>query len=365
MSGRRGERQGVEQGGAQTGGVHTYEEIMTQAGLWEAVIARTNREWSVIRPLVERAERVVFVGCGSNYYMSLGAAFHFTALTGKPAWGVPASELQSYPEAVPGGLEGALVVTLCRSGETTEVVQAVEAMRRRGVQTLYLGCAPDSTVARLCSASLDFAEARDRSVVTTRSHTVMLLAAQLLAGLAAGERGQAYLRELGRLPSLGKGLLERLEAAVRRVPVERFGQFVFLGSGPFYGIACEGMLKMKEMAIVPSDGLHCLEFRHGPKAILEPGVLVTVFLSDTARGQELGLIREIKALGGAVMTICQEAGDAVAEHSQYVVETAGPLAEAARSVLYLPAAQLLAFAKAASKGIDVDAPRHLSYHVSL
>ena len=39
--------------------------------------------------------------------------------------------------------------------------------------------------------------------------------------------------------------------------------------------------------------------------------------------------------------------------------------ELARSILDLPAVHLLALAKARSKGIDVDEPRHLSYHVSL
>jgi glucosamine--fructose-6-phosphate aminotransferase (isomerizing) len=145
---------------------------------------------------------------------------------------------------------------------------------------------------------------------------------------------------------------------------------VFLGSGPFYGIACEGMLKMKEMAIVPSDGFHALEFRHGPKSILDGGALATVFLSDTARDEELRLIREIKELGAAVLTVCEEApgdvpGGGAVSGSEFLVETGSQIVELARSILYLPAAQLLAFSKAASKDIDVDTPRHLSYHVSL
>ncbi|MBN1836440.1 MAG: SIS domain-containing protein, partial [Spirochaetales bacterium] len=327
-------------GGEPAPGRYTREEIMTQTGLWEGVIAATKARWSELGPLFGEAERVVFTGCGSNYYMSLGAAFHFQSLAGIPAVGVPASELLLFPEVVLRGEERTLVVTLCRSGETTEVVRAVEAARRRpGVRTLYLGCAPDSTVAGLCSAALGFPEARDRSVVTTRSHTAMLLGVQVLAGLSAaqGRKGAgggatggtgaqdadagAYLRELDRLPGLGRGLLERLAEVVEAIPVDRYGQFVFLGGGPFYGIACEGMLKMKEMAIVPSDGFHCLEFRHGPKSILDPGVLVTVFLSDTARREELELIREIRLLGGSVLGVCEQAGEEVAAVADFVAAT--------------------------------------------
>ena len=352
-------------------GRYTYEEIMTQSGLWDEVIAATKSQWSRLATLFNTADRVVFTGCGSNYYMSLGAAFHFRALTGMNAAGVPASELLLYPGAILRGKGRTLVVTLCRSGETTEVVKAVEAVHRRpGVETLYLGCAPDSTVAGMCSASLAFPKAKDRSVVTTRSHTAMLVAAQTIAGLAAGASGEAYLREIERLPGLGRGLPERFEEAVEQIPVERYGQFVFLGSGPFYGIACEGMLKMKEMALVPSDGFHVLEFRHGPKSILDGSVLVIVFLSDTGRDEEMRLVQELGDLGGAVLTVCEHSppeaqrGRASAG-TDYLAETGSRISELARSVLYLPAAQLLAFFKAASQDIDVDSPRHLSYHVSL
>jgi len=354
------------------GGRYTYEEIMTQAALWDGVITATKEQWKALGPLFEAADRVVFTGCGSNYYMSLGAAFHLSALTAMSARGVPASELLLYPEAILPGHGRTLVVSLCRSGETSEVAQAMEAASRRpGVETLYLGCAPDSTVAGLCSACLAFPQAKDRSVVTTRSHTAMLLGVQTLAGLAAakdgggGSAGSSYLRELERLPGLGEGLLEGFRKVVEGIPVERFDQFVFLGSGAFYGIACEGMLKMKEMAIVPSDGFHALEFRHGPKSILDDSVLVTVFLSDTALRQELELIREVRRLGGRVLTVCEEGEAAVAAGSDYVAATGSSITELARSILYLPAVQLLAFAKARSKGIDVDAPRHLSYYVSL
>jgi glucosamine--fructose-6-phosphate aminotransferase (isomerizing) len=177
--------------------------------------------------------------------------------------------------------------------------------------------------------------------------------------------GSAYLKELKSLPEIGKRIIGNLRERVKGVPFKRYKQFVFLGSGPFYGIACESMLKMKEMAIVPSDSYHSLEFRHGPKSILGEDVLVSIFLSDTARECEEVLISEIKQLGGSVLVVCEKADSSLAESSDYLIEIESNLGDFSRSVILLPVAQLLAFYKAVSKNIDVDSPRNLTYYVSL
>jgi len=67
--------------------------------------------------------------------------------------------------------------------------------------------------------------------------------------------------------------------------------FVFLGSGPQYGLAAEAMLKMKEMSLSVSEAFHFLEFRHGPKSVVDCSTLVVGLLSDTARDYELAVVR--------------------------------------------------------------------------
>ncbi len=350
-------------------GEYTINEILTQHELWTSVITSVESKGDEVLPLFKDIERVIFTGCGSNYYMSLGAAIHFRFLTGIPSSGIPASELLLYPRAVFGGVEKALVVSLCRSGETTEVVKAINLVRKStGFNTLYIGCYPQSTVAQLCTRKIALPEAQEKSIVTTKSHTAMFLAVQMIAGMLHTEvniTGSAYVKELKSLPEIGKRIIENLRERVKDMPLERYKQFVFLGSGPFYGIACESMLKMKEMALVPSDSFHSLEFRHGPKSILGEDVLVSIFLSDTAREYEAVLIREIKQLGGSVMVVCEKADSSIPESSDYLIEIESNLGEFSRSAILLPVSQLLAFYKALSKNIDVDSPRNLTYYVSL
>ena len=99
-----------------------------------------------------------------------------------------------------------------------------------------------------------------------------------------------------------------------------FADYVFLGQGPFYGVANEAMLKVKEMSCSYAQCFHTLEFRHGPKSIVSPETLVTFLLSET--GYEAGreVLGEVKGLGGVTLAITNCA-DALARRSaDFLVE---------------------------------------------
>jgi glucosamine--fructose-6-phosphate aminotransferase (isomerizing) len=350
-------------------GAQTIRSILKQPETWESTIAAVKSKKEEILALFRGAEQVLFTGCGSNYYMSLSAAFHLQFLCAIRARGVPASEIVLFEEGAFSPHVSTLVVALCRSGETTEVREALKKVKQRPrCKSLYIGCYPESSVARMCDCAIGLADAQEKSVVTTESFTAMLLAVQIIAGWLSGmakEKQNEYDDTLLSLPETGRRIIRTFHPDIQSFPVHAYSQFVFLGSGPFYGIANESMLKMKEMALVPSDAFHALEFRHGPKSILEKDVLVTLFFSDTGFRYERQLLREIKALGGSTVSICDRADSTVRGESDYLFETRSNIPEYARSVLYVPITQLLAFYKAVSKNIDVDTPRNLSYYVTI
>jgi glucosamine--fructose-6-phosphate aminotransferase (isomerizing) len=350
-------------------GEHTIRSILRQPDTWSSTLSEVRSKKEDILALFTGVDEVLFTGCGSNYYMSLSAAFHLQFLCAFRARGVPASEIVSFQKAVLVPSVKTLLVVLCRSGETTEVKDAVKKAKQiPQCKTLYIGCYPQSSIAKMCDLSISISDAQEKSVVTTESFTAMLLAVQIIAGWLSGRKQgkrDAYDDMLSSLPTTGRRILQSFHTAIRSIPVRTYSQFVFLGSGPFYGVANESMLKMKEMALVPSDAFHALEFRHGPKSILEKEVLVTIFFTDTGKGFETQLLREIKTLGGSTMSVCDRADTAIRDESDYLFELCSDLPECVRSVLYVPVAQLLAFAKAMSKNIDVDTPRNLSYYVTL
>ena len=140
-------------------------------------------------------------------------------------------------------------------------------------------------------------------------------------------------------------------------------QVFFLGSGPRYGLACEAMLKLKEMSLTTSEAYHFLEFRHGPKSMVDEKTLVVGLVSEQAREAEIAVLREMKDLGATIL-ILAEAGENMGWADQ-VVPFEAKLPELACLPLYLPVLQLFAYYRSVGKGLDPDAPRHLDAVVQL
>ena len=144
-----------------------------------------------------------------------------------------------------------------------------------------------------------------------------------------------------------------------------FADYVYLGQGPFYGLACESMLKLKEMSCSYAQVFHTLEFRHGPKAIVSPSVLVTFLLSEAGYEAEVDVLEEIKDLGATTLVIANAADQRAQVAADLLVELRLDLPEYARLAAYAFAGQLLGVTTGIKKGLDPDQPRHLSRVVML
>jgi glutamine---fructose-6-phosphate transaminase (isomerizing) len=343
----------------------TLKEIQSQPETWKSVLDLSESAFTAASALCGRRE-TAFIGCGTSYYISLSAASAFTAVTGTGSRAVPASDILFYPDHVlpnPGADKAAIVIS--RSGTTTEAVLAARKIRKElKMPVCAASCRPESELVRACDCSLLAGAADEKSVVMTRSFTSLLLMTQRLA--AAHSRNADYMKELESLPDLGTDILDRsgaLAAAIIR-DVE-WSSFVFLGQGPYYGLACEAMLKMKEMSLSVSEAYHSLEYRHGPMSMVNDRMLITFFISDRGRKEEAVLLREMKALGARILAICEDGGGGIRESSDYCLELHSGLSDSARLILCMPLLQLLSHRRAMAKGIDPDHPRNLTQVVQI
>jgi glucosamine--fructose-6-phosphate aminotransferase (isomerizing) len=144
-----------------------------------------------------------------------------------------------------------------------------------------------------------------------------------------------------------------------------FADYVCLGQGPLFGIACESALKLTEMSLSYGQSFHTLEFRHGPKSIVSEDTLIMFLLSDSGFKSEVEVLEEVKALGGTTMVVANRADERVRHAADLLIElkTEGP--ELARLPLYLPAQQLMGLFTGLKKGLDPDNPKNLSRVVLL
>jgi glucosamine--fructose-6-phosphate aminotransferase (isomerizing) len=348
-----------------TPGAHTLQEIRTQADAWAAVLGAARTQAAAWRRFFAQREDDVtlFFGCGSTYYLSLAAASVFQTLAGRAARGVPAAELFLFPETwlpVDSSICG---IALSRSGTTTETIRAADHLARNYQARLaVVTCYADTPLEARASVKLISPEGHEESIAQTRSFSSMLVGCIALAGLAGGQAN--YLDTLAALPSLGERLMQRHQSLAESLGGDlSLAQVFFLGSGSRYGLACEAMLKLKEMSLTHSEAYHFLEFRHGPKSMVDAGTLVVGLLSDAAREAEVAVLREMKELG-ATLLILTDAGDNLS-WADHVVSFDSNLPELARLPLYLPVLQMFAFYRSLGKGLNPDAPRYLDAVVRL
>jgi glucosamine--fructose-6-phosphate aminotransferase (isomerizing) len=253
-----------------------------------------------------------------------------------------------------------LLVAISRSGTTTETLAALGKFKQRGGRAVWaITCYPESPLARKAELVLPAEAAQEQSLAQTRSFASMLLLAQALAAAIAGEDIAA----LAVLPELGQKLIAEIgplaETLGRRTDLT---QFFFLGSGYQYGLACEAMLKMKEMSLSHSEAFHFLEFRHGPKSMVDEQSLIVGLLSPTAFSHEQQVLTELAELKGHTLALMPLLNKAQASWS---IELAPQLPGWVRPLLYLPPLQLMAYYRAIGKGLDPDSPRHLDAVVFL
>jgi fructoselysine-6-P-deglycase FrlB-like protein len=267
-----------------------------------------------VRGLLPRAgERVAVIGCGTSWFMACAYAQRREAL------GLGVTDYFSASQ-FPTERGYDRVVAISRSGTTTEVVRAIEAIT---APTVALTAVDDSPVAEAADETIVLAFADEESVVQTLFATtiLMLLRASLdetltpVVDQAAAVLGGAY----------------PIDPAARHAQ-----QISFLGQGWAYGVAQEAGLKLRESAQLWTEAYPQMEYRHGPIAVAEPGRAVWIFGQPVA-----GIVADIAATGASL-----------------VADDLDPVADLVR-------AQLLAVERARALGLDPDRPRNLTRSVVL
>ena len=347
-------------------GAYSLAEIISQPQCWARCLDQleTDKVCREIRRDFGDQREWLFIGCGSSYYIALAAASTWTAVTGKRARAIPASELVLFPELTLVEGSNPVCLLISRSGRTSEVLEAAELLDRRGLRTIAISCAPGQRLERRTAATILLPDADEQSTVMTRSYTSMLIGLQYLAGVVSGDG--IFLQALRSLPRLSQNVIGRLPQQVRNfVHEKRFADYVCLGQGAYYGLACESSLKLTEMSCSYAQVFHTLEFRHGPKSIVRPETLIAFLLSEQNYSVECDALEEIKGLGGATVVIANRVERRARAAADFLLELAFDLPEYARLAPYAFVGQLLGLYTGIEKGLDPDRPRHLSRVVVL
>jgi glucosamine--fructose-6-phosphate aminotransferase (isomerizing) len=348
-------------------GAYTLVEILNQPVCWSESLKSLERT-GALKTLAARfreGQEWIFVGCGSSFYVAQAAAASMTALTGLRAQALPASEWLLFPRQARTAKNNFVPVLISRSGRTSEVLKVAERLREQKIRTLGVSCAPGQTLENLVTSAIVLPKADEQSTVMTRSFTTMLMGLQGLAAQLGGK--QDFPAAQLTVKKGAAELLRTLPQSISRfVNLHDFEDYVCLGQGGLYGIACESALKLTEMSLSYGQSFHTLEFRHGPKSIVSKKTLIVFLLSQAGYGAELEVLEEVKKLGGTTLVIANRAEARAQAAADLLVELrADDVGEIARLPLYVIAGQLMGLYTGIKKGHDPDKPRNLSRVVVL
>jgi glucosamine--fructose-6-phosphate aminotransferase (isomerizing) len=346
---------------------HTYQEIRRQQNGWKAAVKSLAENRKQLLQLLEKYYNFtwIFSGCGTSYYLAQTASTLFKMITGYRCKAVPASEILMFPNSVFNFSDNNLLIPISRSGTTTEVVIAAQIARiKLNIPTFAVSCDPDSILIRESDLKFIFPFEREHSVVMTGSFTTMLLSLIYLASLKPYKKN--ILPDFNEVADVSTRLVGEFEPFIKEISrVASISDFVFLGQGPYYGIANEAALKMQEMSISHSQSFHALEYRHGPMSTATGHSLITVLCSQVGEEFERPLIGDLKELGAKILVFKSSQTNIKSDLVDFVITDSDIFGDLFNPVIFTPLLQLLGYYKALAKNIDPDNPKNLSAVVKL
>jgi glucosamine--fructose-6-phosphate aminotransferase (isomerizing) len=341
---------------------HTYSEIMRQFSGWKKILHHLEKKGSKNLKIMEKYADAewIFTGCGTSYYLAQTASLLFENLTGIPSRAVPSSEIIIFPQTVFNSRSEYLAVPISRSGTSTEVIMAARTVKNNlKIPTLVVSCTPDSILVKEAVHSVTFPFEKEESVVMTGSFTSMLLSMVHLAAWYTEDR--QLMTKMSKLADTSETLVQNSEAQIKDIAfVDDIEDFVFLGQGPYYGIANEAALKIQEMSLSHSQSFHALEYRHGPKSTATASTLLTLLFSENGLSLEADLLKDLKKLDAKTLALTSAHMVKECHRADYIIDVPPGYNDILTPFLYMPMLQLLGYYKAIAKHLNPDNPRNLS-----
>ena len=319
-------------------------------------------------------DKVFIVACGSAYHAGLLGKYAIEHWTRLPVEVEMASEFR-YRDPVLG--RSTLVVAISQSGETADTLEAVRHARAQGARVLAICNTNGAQIPRESDAVLYTHAGPEVGVAATKTFVSQVAAVELVALALSQAHGTKYGDEIAReyealcdvTRSIERVLAETAPVRALAREISQAKAVLFLGRHVGYPLALEGALKLKELAYMHAEGFPAGELKHGPIALVEPGLPVVVIMpSRTGRSllhqKMLSNMAEIRARGARVIAIA-ERGDAAAAalaHDVIEVPTVATLHSPLVAVVPL---QILAAEIAQARGLDIDKPRNLAKSVTV
>jgi glucosamine--fructose-6-phosphate aminotransferase (isomerizing) len=316
---------------------------------------RASRD-STLRDLLKSAPNLTVVACGSSYHASLVFKYLAEEFCQKPVRVDLASEFKYFTPPLNGP-----VIGVTQSGETADTLAALKQAKMRNCLTLAITNVQGSTVTREADRMVLTRAGPELSVAATKSFIAQLAVFMQIANMLCNNRFDETLTYAHR--ALEQSLLLDLTEGVTLCKDAQ--HLFYIGRGPFYPVAQEGALKMKEISYIHAEAYAAGELKHGPFALLTPASpVVAICPGGHTRSVIISNLKEVKARKAPLLAIGEPQDTELQEISDVFI----PLAKGSVFEQILIATlilQRLAYLTAKDLNCEIDKPRNLAKSVTV
>ena len=338
----------------------TTREIYQQPDVWQEAFDSYKAQAADIAAFLKKIEdkhdyiKVIFAGAGSSAYVGDTLTPYFRQIYDERKWNfnaIATTDIVANPLVYLKREVPTVLVSFARSGNSPESVATVD-LAKQLVDDLYqitITCAAQGKLAQQAQGDeknlllLQPEASNDAGFAMTSSFSSMMLTALLVFDRAELAQKEA---KVAALIQLSQDVLGRVADVQQLVELD-FSRVIYLGAGPFFGLAHEAQLKILELTAGQIATMYesPVGFRHGPKSLINQDTVVLVFGSADAytKAYDLDLVREVAGDGIVrrlvMLTDREEQLEGV---KQVVLSTQEPLGDSYRIFPYIVYAQLFA-----------------------
>ena len=288
----------------------TTREIYQQPDVWqEAFEAYQEKREEIAAFLQDIAAKhdyikVILTGAGTSAYVGDTLVPYFKEVYDERKWNfnaIATTDIVATPQAYLKKDVATVLVSFARSGNSPESVATVD-LAKTLVDELYqvtITCAAEGKLALQAHGDdrnlllLQPAASNDAGFAMTSSFTSMMLTALLVFD---PEEFSVKSKRFEVSSNLSRKVLDNAADVKELVDLE-FNRVIYLGAGPFFGLAHEAQLKILELTAGQVATMYesPVGFRHGPKSLINEDTVVLVFgtTTDYTRKYDLDLVREV------------------------------------------------------------------------
>jgi glucosamine--fructose-6-phosphate aminotransferase (isomerizing) len=335
------------------------KEIMDQKETIQRAINQNEAEIMQIAQAIKDCRGCFFAGCGTAGKVCMAAEYFFSIIAERHVNFAPASEFPVYhhflrPES--------LLIVVSQSGETADVLEAMDVAKKKGAKVLSIVNVKGSSVARKSDFSLCINAGPEKAVASTKAATSQLALLMLIAYAIDGrlEEGKQLLIESA--SKINDMLNPRFLTYIRRVTerLKSAENCYIIGKAANYPMALEAAIKIQEVSYVHAEGFAGGELKHGPIALITQGTpCIALFANDEVKKDILNNTIELKARGAYIIGIGPERFDVFDEWIKV------PDCSHVQPIANLIPVQLMAYYMATQRGCNPDMPRNLAKSVTV